>query len=457
MHRRLYLASVALAGMASAIGSARNAPIPLQTKEYLQILEEMISHNTHLQNAPSRNLIPEEIRIVRIVERELAPFVGEHLVLRRYDYSKDGSRPNLLIRYQPQGDKKDRKTISIAGSHMDVVPFGDLKSWGDIPPDRMTIRNGYAYGRGTTDCLGHVALLVELIKDLCRHKVQLQHDIQVLLIADEEGGAAHIGAEVIAERGEADFLKRGPVVWLDKADSQPVGGSGTVARWTLEVHGLASHPGYPQNGINAYEVGSYLASELTKAFAQRFPAHPEEKRYHFPAPSTMKALDPHAVAQGLSQIPDHWVLRGDFRVTPFYKWEEVKSFIVNKANELIANLPPMLPGLPYSPTRIGNVTAKAQFSVTDRVLKGVAIDIDSPAFADLTTALTEVKGHKPELHSSTGGLPLVHDLAQQGIKVMLLGFGESATYHNFKEKFKISDMEDGYRVLQRFIELQESH
>jgi len=66
----------------------------------------------------------------------------------------------------------------LSGSHMDVVP-ANPEEWtkGTFPdfvrristltcpnvdPFKLTIEGDKLYGRGTTDCLGHVALLTDL-------------------------------------------------------------------------------------------------------------------------------------------------------------------------------------------------------------------------------------------------------------------------------------------------------
>lgn len=46
--------------------------------------------------------------------------------------------------------------------------------------------NGFS---GTTDCLGHVALITEVMISLATHKPQLQRTVAAVFIANEENGA----------------------------------------------------------------------------------------------------------------------------------------------------------------------------------------------------------------------------------------------------------------------------
>ena len=59
-----------------------------------------------------------------------------------------------------------KKICSFVGSHMDVVP-ADPSGW-DRDPFKLIIEGDLMYGRGTTDCLGHVALLTELMVSVAK-------------------------------------------------------------------------------------------------------------------------------------------------------------------------------------------------------------------------------------------------------------------------------------------------
>jgi acetylornithine deacetylase len=54
--------------------------------------------------------------------------------------------------------------MSFVGSHLDVVPANPA-SW-ERDPFKLTIEGDVMYGRGTTDCLGHVALVTDFFATL---------------------------------------------------------------------------------------------------------------------------------------------------------------------------------------------------------------------------------------------------------------------------------------------------
>ena len=80
---------------------------------------------------------------------------------------KEG-RPNIKIEYSGSGDE----TIGFVGSHMDVVP-ANPETW-DRDPFELTVEGDKLYGRGTTDCLGHVALMTQLFISLAKRKPALK-------------------------------------------------------------------------------------------------------------------------------------------------------------------------------------------------------------------------------------------------------------------------------------------
>ena len=49
-------------------------------------------------------------------------------------------------------------TCSFVGSHLDVVP-ANPETW-EVDPFKLTVDGDKLFGRGTTDCLGHVAMIV---------------------------------------------------------------------------------------------------------------------------------------------------------------------------------------------------------------------------------------------------------------------------------------------------------
>lgn len=111
-----------------------------------------------MQNAPSLGLIPQENLVSDFVLAELEPFTGKHggfLTVERVEFI--AGRGNVIIKYQHPDFADSDKTLAFVGSHMDVVP-ANPEGWAR-DPFTLSVEGDKLYGRGTTDCLGHVALM----------------------------------------------------------------------------------------------------------------------------------------------------------------------------------------------------------------------------------------------------------------------------------------------------------
>lgn len=88
-----------------------------------------------------------------------------------------------------------------------------LVSWcQDFDPFTMSIDGDKLRGRGTTDCLGHVALVAELMKNLGRTKPNLKSTVVAVFIASEENSSIPgVGVDALVKDGLLDKLKNGPL------------------------------------------------------------------------------------------------------------------------------------------------------------------------------------------------------------------------------------------------------
>jgi acetylornithine deacetylase len=264
---------------ASAAAAAALESITLDRGEYIALLSHMIADAQTVQNNPPA-LIPHEDNIVRHVLDVLRPHTTEQGgPLRIQQVAFVPGRSNLIISYPGALVAADsqRPCVSFIGSHMDVVPAEPSKWLRD--PFSLVVEGDALFGRGTTDCLGHVALLTIIFRKLAELRPALTLDVHACFIANEEAGGPGVGVDALYERGYLDMMRHGPVVWVDSADSQPCIGSASVLTWELTAHGVLSHSGFPQNGINAIEVVSDAVRALQERFHAEFGPHPDEERY----------------------------------------------------------------------------------------------------------------------------------------------------------------------------------
>lgn len=110
-----------------------------------------------------------------------------------------------------------------------------------------------------------------------QQKPALDLNVVALFIVNEEAPLDDgVGVESLMKTGAVDFLKNGPVYWVDSADSQPNIGTGGVQQWKLTAKGKLFHSGLPHKGINAMELLMESLAIIQKRFYEDFPAHPNE-------------------------------------------------------------------------------------------------------------------------------------------------------------------------------------
>ena len=71
--------------------------------------------------------------------------------------------------------------MTFIGSHLDVVP-ANPDTWSH-DPFKLTVEGDKLYGRGTTDCLGHVAMITELFLQLADTTPDLKRKVVAVFIA----------------------------------------------------------------------------------------------------------------------------------------------------------------------------------------------------------------------------------------------------------------------------------
>lgn len=419
--------------------------LALAAEDYISLLRKLISVSEHVQNAPSLGLVPHENLVSDFVLQELAPYVGATLSVERVEFVP--GRGNVILKYtSPRASPA--KTLAFVGAHLDVVP-ANPEAW-VRDPFTLTVEGDKLYGRGTTDCLGHVALLTLLFRELAKHAMDLTTQIIGVLIASEENSEIEgVGVETLMAAGHLDCLKRGPVLWLDCSDSQPCIGTAGAITWSLHATGKLFHSGLPHLGINSLELAMDAMAKIQAFFYQTFPALAKEREYNYACPSTMKPTRMESSLNGLNQIPAWTKIAGDVRLSPFYDMQEMiatMTAFVEKLNGEIASLEGARgPVSKYAlPDEDGQGTIALVFDKT--YYEGIACSLDSIGYNALLASIETVLGAaKP--FSISGSLPLVRNMQRSGFDLTLVGFGKSAVYHGDNEYCLLSDMQHAMQIL----------
>jgi acetylornithine deacetylase len=410
----------------------------LNDERFLRVLGAMMAHGERLQNSPLQDAPPPQEDLAGNVVREaLAPFVrGGQLLIEHVSYVEN--RGNLILTYPGRTDR----TVAFVGAHLDVVP-ADPKEW-RRPPFELQVEGDRLYGRGVTDCLGHVAVLTDLFAQLAEKRVTLDRTVVAVIIANEELSNTHgVGIHRLVKEGKLAHLQNGPVYWIDSADFGPTIGTGGMAVWRLVVEGKSAHSGFPQNGINAAELAFLAVQKLQEWFYRNYPPHPKEKEYGFLAPSSLKPTRVQVENDTLTKIPARAIIEGDIRLTPWYSPEEVKAGALAFINNLDVRELPILGPSRYA---LGEAIGTVKFEAIGAPSGGVACDRLSPGYLALADAIAAVRSEARPF-ALTGTLPYVRFLQRHGFDVQITGFGRMDAYHAPNEFAEMSHMRDGFRIL----------
>eukprot|EP00605_Chrysophyceae_sp_TOSAG23-4_P000552 GSChrysophyteH1.ASY1.ANO1.622.1 assembled CDS len=331
--------------------------LSMNEERYVGLLTRLIGESKFLQNSPAQGLIPQE-------------------------------------------DLAARHICSFVGSHMDVVP-ADPSGW-ERDPFKLIREGDLLYGRGTTDCLGHVALLTEFMATLSEKR---------------------IGVDQLDKEGYMNSLKAGPLFWIDSADSQPCIGTAGVVNWAIKCKGKLFHSGLPHKGINSIELCTDVLNYIQK--------------------NTMKPCQINCTPGALNQLPPEATIEGDIRLTPFYDIKEVQKTIEGWVAELNSDL-----SLLYEFGHHGNHSryelpdedrkATVEISWMGLGENGIACSLDSPGNKALQAATASVL-----------------DLQDSGYDVQIAGYGFSSRYHADNECVSLKNMQDAFKIVSKVVSILE--
>ena len=196
-------------------------------------------------------------------------------------YESAPGRGNIVARLK--GNGKKRPLLLLA--HLDVV--GVERSKWTVDPFAAVIKDGYIYGRGSSDDKAMVAANLEVFLRLHREKVPLDRDVIFLAEAGEEGTprfgieymiAEHweqIDSEFALNEGGATLVENGKVKYVSVATTEKV-----PRGMTLLAHGTSGHGSIPRLDNPVVHISAAVAklgawqtpmrlNETTKLFFER--------------------------------------------------------------------------------------------------------------------------------------------------------------------------------------------
>ena len=175
---------------------------------------------------------------------------------------------NLVVRYHGTGARKPILLLA----HTDVVE-AKREDW-SMDPFQLIEKDGYFYGRGTSDDKAQAAIWIANLLRYKREGFRPDRDLIVALTADEEGGGPYNGVDWLLKNKreliDADYALneggRGEIVDGKRVANEIGLAEKTYADFRLEVRNKGGHSSRPVPDNAIYHLAGALCSLSSYSF-----------------------------------------------------------------------------------------------------------------------------------------------------------------------------------------------
>lgn len=200
----------------------------------------------------------------------VTPAEGGALVLLEELLSASGfdctrvDRSGISNLYARWGRKGANRTFGFNG-HTDVVPLGNRDDW-TVDPFGAEIKDGFMYGRGTTDMKSGVAAFVAAAIDFVQ-QTPPDGAIAIAITGDEEGDADDGTVALLDwmdQQGESMSvcLVGEPTCPNEMGEMMKIGRRGSLTAW-FTVTGVQGHSAYPHRANNPIPALARLVDRMS--------------------------------------------------------------------------------------------------------------------------------------------------------------------------------------------------
>ena len=226
---------------------------------------------------------------------------------------------NLVVRYRGTGARKPLMLLA----HLDVVAALKTDWSADLDPFKFTERDGYYYGRGTSDDKAMASIFIANMLRYQQENYKPDRDLILALTADEEGGGSNGVRWLIANHKDlvdaAYALNEGGGGAL--RDGKPfinsVGAAEKVsANFTMSTANKGGHSSVPRDDNAIYE----LAEALTKVAKYQFPVMLNEvTKAYFTETATIETPEMGAAMKRIVSNPNDAAASAVISADPRYR------------------------------------------------------------------------------------------------------------------------------------------
>jgi acetylornithine deacetylase len=229
------------------------SPSSQSTKDYaLRLLKRIVSINS--VNPEMDPDSPGELELSNFLKDELSRIGLEARTQRVPLKSRKVRRQNTIGRLRLGGGRKTKstKTLMLNG-HMDTVPSEGMK----IPAFKAVVRNGFLYGRGSSDMKGGIASFVAAAKLLAESDEKFSGELLLAFVTGEEYLSSGTESIVQSHKYQADGAIVGEPTDLKLALAHK-----GFTWFEVEVLGRAAHGSVPEEGVDAIERAAKLVQKI---------------------------------------------------------------------------------------------------------------------------------------------------------------------------------------------------
>ena len=302
--------------------------------------------------------------------------------------------------------------------HFDVVPPGE--NW-EFDPFGGEFRDGYIYGRGSSDMKSGLAAMIVALDALKKAQAPFRGRIVFQAVGDEETGSE--GGTLLMIRKKIGAEAAFAIVSEPTNLQISIGNRGL--RWIeVTVKGRASHAGRPHLGANALQAAARMVSGLEKLdFKARHPL------FEIPTPSLSVTMM--QAGTKINIIPERCTFAIDRRMIPGETSETVRREIEEVVRQNLST------GI------------SAEIRITHEGWEPYALDPASSLVAGLSRAVQEVVGEAPRLKGKAGCTDASHLVHKAGIPTVCFGPGLEDTAHTANERVALEKVVQAAKIYAR--------
>jgi acetylornithine deacetylase/succinyl-diaminopimelate desuccinylase family protein len=349
--------------------------------------------------------------------RDCAALIAEELRKRNLPAEIIEEKPGVANVVSFLQGREGGKTL-VWNGHFDVVPPGE--NW-EVDPFGGELRDGYIYGRGSSDMKSGLAAMIVALDALQKARTPFKGRIIFQAVGDEETGSE--GGTLLMIRKKIGAEAAYAIVSEPTNLQISIGNRGL--RWIeVTVKGRASHAGRPHVGANALQAAARMIAGLEKIdFKARHPL------FEIPSPSLSVTMI--QAGTKINIIPERCTFAIDRRMIP----GETSEIVSREIEEIVRQ----------------NLSAgiSAEVRITHEGWDPYALDPRSSLVAGLSRAVREVVGEAPKLKGKAGCTDASHLFHKGGIPAVCFGPGLEDTAHTANERVALEKVVQAAKVYAR--------